>query len=831
MRTHRHHPYLRRALRLCFGPALLVVLCLATAPKARASSNCSMGFPLSGTPVVVDGQLGADWVGASQITSLDPCFGQLDDFDNVPKDVTIHTKRYTSAGKNFIAFFFEVTDFSDAPQPGQDCGGQLCSGERIILQFDPNRSRGASINGDATSANPFLNAINNEYQIVITHKWLTGGGGPNDIAFDVKVFTRDPGGACNPSRWLEIPGGFPVGQEPAISIQKAAGPQRYLAEIAIPLSLLGNPTSDIGLAVAVLNDFGTNAAGPPFGAGVGIPNTLQFTSNENPVSGCRGNWVVPDDWGTGFFGNAPGDVTISRMPAYWNSNQIEVHQCDSAGATYEWHANQPCKAVIRAFLNNTTGAAQSRNLLYLWAKHGTGDPDEYTFVALKKFNGIAVNPNAGPFDSPVWSNMPAGDPSHPCVRVYVLPPNLLQDFDENFFNTHPTLTKAQVAAMLAAYGAAFGTGDQNWAQKNINAPSPNSSCPVQGCAASLRDLLKPERDAVLASLPQERHAVVADAAQSSRRSLFDGGEILPVAFAPSDSAGASQTATDVQPPVVKNPGKHVLMSGTELERFQRGYVIVQVRTFGYANAAGDKPLYTFVQNMGGVIELIPVEMLKKDGTVPFQLTVFNTDEARTIYQVVDVLSPSGMSSVEVGLNTERTTFAAGESRLVHGFVKLPGSINPPAGTFKRWGLSLHAGVSIPHGDFDTIFDPGPNFAVDLEYRITRLFSLEGIYGFHRFGGGTFGSVTASSLNVHQFSLDGKIYGSSAPVRPFFDFGGGAYEFGTSGVTRGGINIGGGVQYDVTPTFAVEGVYNFHNIFTNGSNTRFSALQGGVRFRF
>src|SRR5205823_10097610 len=96
------------------------------------------------------------------------------------------------------------------------------------------------------------------------------------------------------------------------------------------------------------------------------------------------------------------------------------------------------------------------------------------------------------------------------------------------------------------------------------------------------------------------------------------------------------------------------------------------------------------------------------------------------------------------------------------------------GGFKRWGLSLHAGVSIPHGNFGTLFNPGPNFGIDLEYRVTPTFSLEGIYGFHHFRGATIGSVTVGDVNAHQFSFNGKVYGSSSPVRPFFNFGGGAY---------------------------------------------------------
>ena len=161
---------------------------------------------------------------------------------------------------------------------------------------------------------------------------------------------------------------------------------------------------------------------------------------------------------------------------------------------------------------------------------------------------------------------------------------------------------------------------------------------------------------------------------------------------------------------------------------------------------------------------------------------------------------------------------------------LPGGGGGGGGGFKHWGLSLHGGVSIPHGNLNSIFNPGPNVGVDLEYRFNSMFSLEGIYTFHRFNGETFGALTVPDLNVHQVSVNGKVYGSSSPWRPFFNFGGGVYNFNTA-TTRGGVNVGGGLQFDVTPNVAVDAMYNFHNVFTSGSNTRFSAVQGGVRFRF
>lgn len=156
----------------------------------------------------------------------------------------------------------------------------------------------------------------------------------------------------------------------------------------------------------------------------------------------------------------------------------------------------------------------------------------------------------------------------------------------------------------------------------------------------------------------------------------------------------------------------------------------------------------------------------------------------------------------------------------------PGGDIPAPAAEKRWGLSLHAGGSFPHGNFGAFFDPGFNAGLDLEYRVNDNFSVEGIYTFHRFPLDFFDA----HRNLHQFSLNGKVYGNSAPVKPFANLGFGAYKF-DPGDARAGLNVGGGLQFNITPTFAVEGAYNFHNVFTSGANARFSTVQGGVRFRF
>jgi len=164
------------------------------------------------------------------------------------------------------------------------------------------------------------------------------------------------------------------------------------------------------------------------------------------------------------------------------------------------------------------------------------------------------------------------------------------------------------------------------------------------------------------------------------------------------------------------------------------------------------------------------------------------------------------------------------------------TVSGGGGGFKRWGFSLHGGMSIPHGDLNNLHNPGPNVGVDLEYRFNHRFSLEAIYTYNRFLGETlttsFGTFTVDALNLHVLSLNGKVYGTTSPVRPFFNFGGGVYTFTPGATVRGGINVGGGLQFDVTPTVAIDSMYNFHNVFgSGGSNLNYSTVQGGVRWRF
>jgi hypothetical protein len=145
---------------------------------------------------------------------------------------------------------------------------------------------------------------------------------------------------------------------------------------------------------------------------------------------------------------------------------------------------------------------------------------------------------------------------------------------------------------------------------------------------------------------------------------------------------------------------------------------------------------------------------------------------------------------------------------------------------RRFAVFAALGTNFPQTGLSNSFDNGLSFNGGLEYIVSNYFSIEGSLGRHSLEG----KLTGGGLSVYQLSLNAKFYGGSGFVRPFFNFGAGFYHF-NPGSTQGGVNTGTGLQFNLTPRFALEGVYNFHNVVNSGSNARFSTLQGSLRFRF
>jgi hypothetical protein len=154
-----------------------------------------------------------------------------------------------------------------------------------------------------------------------------------------------------------------------------------------------------------------------------------------------------------------------------------------------------------------------------------------------------------------------------------------------------------------------------------------------------------------------------------------------------------------------------------------------------------------------------------------------------------------------------------------------GDVPGVSGSAGKFAVFLDLGANFPQGMFSTAFKNGFSLNAGLEYMATSHFSVEGIFGYHYAP-----AKVAGSINIYQFSVDGKGYLLTGNIRPFINAGIGGYAF-SPGSTKFGGNVGGGVLFTLSSRWGLQGSYNFHVVSTPISATRFSTLQGGVRYVF
>jgi hypothetical protein len=142
---------------------------------------------------------------------------------------------------------------------------------------------------------------------------------------------------------------------------------------------------------------------------------------------------------------------------------------------------------------------------------------------------------------------------------------------------------------------------------------------------------------------------------------------------------------------------------------------------------------------------------------------------------------------------------------------------------RRAALFLGLGANVPHGTFDTTYDGNFSLQAGAEYMLTKQVSVEGVFGYDRFS-------NTPDLKVVHLSARGKVYASLANPRIAVFAGVGAYFF-DPGDTHVGVNAGAVAEFKIAPQWSVEATYTLHNVSTPSSASRFSAIQGGVRYRF
>ncbi|HEV7505503.1 MAG TPA: hypothetical protein VGS07_11370 [Thermoanaerobaculia bacterium] len=153
-------------------------------------------------------------------------------------------------------------------------------------------------------------------------------------------------------------------------------------------------------------------------------------------------------------------------------------------------------------------------------------------------------------------------------------------------------------------------------------------------------------------------------------------------------------------------------------------------------------------------------------------------------------------------------------------VQVPIKSNSATSKFR---VFLDAGPNFPHGDFGRFVDGRFSVNAGLEGFVASNTSIEGIVGYHAFK-----VPFVDDPHIWQLSVNLKQYFGPGPLHFFINGGGGAYRFDPGSTTKFGGNVGAGLLYDMSSTWGLEGVYNFHTINTSGESTRFSTVQVGIR---
>jgi hypothetical protein len=144
----------------------------------------------------------------------------------------------------------------------------------------------------------------------------------------------------------------------------------------------------------------------------------------------------------------------------------------------------------------------------------------------------------------------------------------------------------------------------------------------------------------------------------------------------------------------------------------------------------------------------------------------------------------------------------------------------------RFGLSLHAGVSFPHGPFNDSFDPGPGITADATRRLNDRFALAALIGFHHFGGAN----QTGDRDIYHLSGSVEALLATGATGVFVEGGGGVYVL-DPGTTDPGVHAGLGVRFELSSRLELGGSVRVHTVLTSGSNTTFSSVQAGGRILF
>jgi hypothetical protein len=142
-------------------------------------------------------------------------------------------------------------------------------------------------------------------------------------------------------------------------------------------------------------------------------------------------------------------------------------------------------------------------------------------------------------------------------------------------------------------------------------------------------------------------------------------------------------------------------------------------------------------------------------------------------------------------------------------------------------LSIHAGLAEPHGSLHTIADLGSTINVGFVYPFTPNWAWDLRVGRTHFDERPGQSDTTAWMVLANARYT---FNPAALQRVFVNAGGGLYHF-DPGSREAGFNLGAGANFQLNRRFAIEGTYNYHEVFTPSPNLRFSQFQAGLLVSF
>ena len=483
---------------------------------------------------------------------------------------------------------------ADATKDKPD-GTSLACGDQLIVQIGPAN----------TAATTLAQGQEFRYELAIIGSLL-----PNGLKL------RLPRPAADPlvGRWKAAVEASTGGTATLTIVGNA-----YNVDVTIPLSEVGNPAGDFGLAIALINDLGhshpTNqneASGTAFPVGMGLtpesdPGLTCGTLTSPGGETATGNWINPSTWGVGFTAlSTTPNVTFDQGPAGWVSRAIRLGRCSVTdfnaipevttanwasvqtavgGNWYKFDGQNPCKMTI--WMNATVsppGSVQKR-FVAVWGRPGIS-PQGWFFAGITNPVTVSSPTTAVSF---VWNKPPAASFSdHPCLRIYVLP--------------LPPYTGAQDTALAALIADTSGT---NTALSNFETAFNVSG--GNGLAAQMN-------------------------------------------FANFNNATSCSESVCMPTASLKRPGEGLLARWSPfaiLHAQDRGderdsLIRIVAHGFGVADPASNKP-YMFIEDIGGLGWSVSNQMLAQAGSIPLKLQVSNPAITERMFAngaPVDVRSPN-----------------------------------------------------------------------------------------------------------------------------------------------------------------------------------------------